>query len=510
MYSSHDLVERPGRAVRKLLHRGAARHLLTLARRITSATKGTKAVSPACPVNADDVIAGLQGHQFFYLVTSKGRVLRLIVEEAESEVLDLVLSVAADLGVRYELRERISDRPISGIDEAHEILKSTTLLRIYLGQGSRAQRLEVLIERWSDRQGNGTLQGERANPHVSKLWKGNPVLEASRLGGVDLRRAVPADVHVAPGFDVDFVFSWVDSDDPAWQRRFAQFRPKKETDANSPARFRAKDDLKYALRSIERFAPWVRNVVVFTDCAPPEWIDLEQPGIRWVDFDQVFDPRHLPTFNSHAIEAYVHKIPGLTEHFVYSCDDYFLMRTAEKEDFFLSNGTPRVRLESFGTVNGPVQKDQPAYLNAARNSAECIYRDFGTYPTRLHTHSQNSLRRSILEEMEQRYPGEIERTRSSMFRGTKEVVMTGFFFAHYAIASGSGVEAKTPTMLIQPNHDYVERMRIVQSQIETCGDSEYLSVCLNDGNGSHLNLEWDQAIMSFLSAVFPEKSRYEK
>lgn len=88
--------------------------------------------------------------------------------------------------------------------------------------------------------------------------------------------------------------------------------------------------------------------------------------------------------------------------------------------------------------------------------------------------------------------------------------MTGFFFAHYAIASGVGVEAMTPTMLIQPNHDYIERMRIVQGQIEASGGSEYLTVCLNDGNDSHLNRDWDQAVTGFLGAIFPEESRYEK
>lgn len=452
------------------------------------------------------ILECLVNQEFFYLITGRGSILRLIVEDGEGDFLECLLDAAAKLKLQYTLIDRQDKNEISTIEEARNVLCRTSLLRVILSTTDEKSELEVLIERWWDNDGTGSLQGVRNNRWVSKLWKGNPLLSKSRVGGVNLRHAVPADVRAEAKFDVDYVFSWVNSDDPVWQDSIASYRPRTETDATSPGRWRAKNDLKYALRSIERFAPWVRNVIVFTDCSPPDWLDLEQNGIRWVYFTEVFEERHLPTFNSHAIEAYVHKIPGLSEHFIYSCDDYFLARHTRKEDFFLSNGSPRVRLELFGMVNGPVREGQPAYLNAARNSAECIFRDFGKYPTQLHTHSPQSLRRSILEEMERRYETEIEHTRASKFRGINDVVMTGFFFAHYAISCGRAVAADTPTRLIKHNHNFEERMRSIELQITVGGESEFLSICLNDGLGSHLNQEWDEAADKFLNSIFPHRS----
>lgn len=457
---------------------------------------------------AREIVARLSDQEFFYLRTMGDRVLRLIVTDDPAAFLDRLLAVADELETSVEIRERRSNRLILTPEAARQVLLETSLLRV-LFDPQGAGRLEVLLEVWSDIDGTGSLQGARNNPRVSKLWAGNPLLDEDRRGGVDLRRAYPENVRGPAQFDVDYVFSWVNSEDPDWQRRIAPFRPAVETDASSASRHRAKNDLLYALRSLDRYAPWIRDVIIFTDCAPPPWLDLAQPGIRWVDFTEVFEERHLPTFNSHAIEAYVHKIPGLAEHFIYSCDDYFLARDTRREDFFLSNGTPRVRLESFAMVNGPVQADQPAYLNAARNSAECIYRDFGKYPTRLHTHSPQSLQRSTLYEMERRYPAEIERTRAGKFRSETDVVLTGFFFAHFAIASGRALEADTRTRLIKQDHGFFERMQEIQSQISKSGSSDYLSVCLNDGNGSHLNELWDQASDSFLNAIFSRKSRFE-
>lgn len=45
-------------------------------------------------------------------------------------------------------------------------------------------------------------------------------------------------------------------------------------------------------------------------------------------------PEVLPTFSSHAIEMNLHRIPGLTEHFVYFNDDTFLIRPVSETAFF--------------------------------------------------------------------------------------------------------------------------------------------------------------------------------
>ncbi len=54
------------------------------------------------------------------------------------------------------------------------------------------------------------------------------------------------------------------------------------------------------------------------------------------------DKSVLPTFNSDAIHVNIHRVPGLGEHFINWCDDFFLTAPVEPTDWF-KDGKPVVR-----------------------------------------------------------------------------------------------------------------------------------------------------------------------
>lgn len=86
---------------------------------------------------------------------------------------------------------------------------------------------------------------------------------------------------------------------------------------DAEARIRQIDELKYALRSVNMFAPWIRRIFIATDSTPPPWL-AEHPKITIVRAEDHFSDRSaLPTYNSHAVESQLHHIPGLSEHFLY-------------------------------------------------------------------------------------------------------------------------------------------------------------------------------------------------
>ena len=59
----------------------------------------------------------------------------------------------------------------------------------------------------------------------------------------------------------------------------------------------------------------------------PVWLNTDHPTVREVTHKEIFaNPDHLPTFSSPAIEINMHRIPGLSNRFIYSNDDFFLMR----------------------------------------------------------------------------------------------------------------------------------------------------------------------------------------
>ncbi len=106
------------------------------------------------------------------------------------------------------------------------------------------------------------------------------------------------------------------------------------------ARFRDNGELRYSLRSIERFAPFFRRVFLVVDGAPPPWLKPNVPDLRVVDHREIFpDDYLLPVFSSDQIEAYLWRIRDLSERYVYFNDDILLVQQCTEGDFF----DPRAR-----------------------------------------------------------------------------------------------------------------------------------------------------------------------
>ena len=141
--------------------------------------------------------------------------------------------------------------------------------------------------------------------------------------------------------DIDFVITWVDMNDPQWQAQFARYSQQKQETKNgvSKARFRDYGLFRYWWRGVEEFAPWVRKIHLVTSGQKPEWLNTDNPKIHLVDHKDFIPAEFLPTYNSVVIERYMHKIPGLSDHFVYFNDDFYLTNKVEPERFF-RNGLP--------------------------------------------------------------------------------------------------------------------------------------------------------------------------
>ena len=60
-------------------------------------------------------------------------------------------------------------------------------------------------------------------------------------------------------------------DYPSVEGPFAEM----EKESSSLRRFADWDELKYSLRSLEKYAPWVRHVYIVTNGQIPSWLDME-------------------------------------------------------------------------------------------------------------------------------------------------------------------------------------------------------------------------------------------
>jgi hypothetical protein len=99
-------------------------------------------------------------------------------------------------------------------------------------------------------------------------------------------------------------------------------------------RYRDNEELRYSLRSIIKYAPWVRRIFIATDNQLPSWLKVDHPRITVVPHSEFFpDPSTLPTFSSPAIEVNLHRIKGLSRRFVYFNDDVMLGAPIYPDDF---------------------------------------------------------------------------------------------------------------------------------------------------------------------------------
>jgi hypothetical protein len=408
----------------------------------------------------------------------------------------------------------LPDRYQKKIDEfLREVLSSSGNQRedqegireFLLEDAPEVQRIRITI--WREKE--GFYQSGVENIVASKL----PVSIAEQSGifdegkGTRLEVIHPCPIDAFCSFPIDFVYTWVNNRDPDWQqlyREHARRAGRVSDDTMSMDRFFNRDELKYSLRSVDQFAPWVRKVFVVTNCAPPEWADLSNEKLCFVDHEEIFDKDDLPTFNSHAIEARLHHIPDLSTHFVYFNDDMFLGRGASKEDFFLSNGVSASILETYGMVNGELNKDDPDYLNAARNGKRLIEQRFGLSPTQLHTHSPYCLNKDVLFEMESEFKSLFDETASSRFRAITNISVPSFFYHHYAYHTGKAFRKWDKTILLKVNSaNFDEKVR----DIRRLG---CFSFCLNDGSSSTDDRSWNRTVVEIITSVFPRKSSFEK
>jgi UDP-N-acetylglucosamine-lysosomal-enzyme len=180
--------------------------------------------------------------------------------------------------------------------------------------------------------------------------------------------------------EVDIVYTWVDGNDPYHIKLLDEYKSKLVKPDNKTAsanRFQDHDELKYSLRSVEQYAPWARNIIIVTNGQRPKWLNLSHPKIKLITHEQIFPSKSsLPTFNSYAIEANLHRIPGLTQRFLYFNDDFVLGHPIQLEHFFKKSTGFQIRLAWSAPKCGRFCPDSwlgDAICDNVCNAQECYF-----------------------------------------------------------------------------------------------------------------------------------------
>ena len=171
-------------------------------------------------------------------------------------------------------------------------------------------------------------------------------------------------------FPIDFVVTWVDGNDPIWQKKKSQYEGSTfvtEDITHSSKLYRDWGTFKYWFRGVEKFAPWVNKIYLVTDNQQPDWLDVCADKLVVIDHKEIINNGYLPVFSSNAIEANLHNIPGLSEHFVVFNDDMYLVAPVAPSDFFSEEGFPK-----YTTALSPIIPERYGTGNYQINNMEII------------------------------------------------------------------------------------------------------------------------------------------
>lgn len=309
--------------------------------------------------------------------------------------------------------------------------------------------------------------------------------------------------------DVDLVYLWVDGNDPVWQaKRNATIGKTVERSAeNCEGRYANHDELLYSLRSVEMYAPWIRNIFIVTDNQVPEWLDTSNSKIRVIDHKDIMPAEALPCFNSSVIEHFVCEIPDLSEHFLYANDDMFFNRPTTVETFFAPDGMPIIRqsrrpfrkLTNWFSekVRG---KTMSHYNRIVQNGALLVEKKFGKYFSGKAHHNIDSYLKSDLKRIKKMFINELAPTFPNHVRKDNDIQRSLYHYA--ALAEKRGllryVTQHESLRIHNDNPKHLDKLKKYNPLLFCVNDSQYAS-------------EKDRERSShFLRDRFPRKSQFEK
>jgi hypothetical protein len=295
---------------------------------------------------------------------------------------------------------------------------------------------------------------------------------------------------------VDIVISYVNGLDPEWQKIYKQYR--EDIDFT---RFDGHDILKYVFRSIDKYVHWVGKIhlLVMQESQVPNWID--QNKVHIVYHRDFIPEKHLPVFNSCAIEMYLWNIPGLNENFIYMNDDIIFNNIVDIKDYFDDEMNPLVCLHktNYSYHNNPV------FLDIFINSMNLAATGTENKPWNEETkelirvaHTSNPMSLGYCKQIYDIFKDKIESS-ITRFRESKNYnqYIYSAILVFYGISKLYKKKRGSSIRCVQ------EHFELIQKNL----NSNRNELCINDVEETTVNDKVN--IMIMLDNKFPEKSKYE-
>lgn len=306
------------------------------------------------------------------------------------------------------------------------------------------------------------------------------------------------------------VYTWVDGAFPGYAQLLETYASTSHD--RNPNRYRDNLDLlKFSLRSLERFMPWVRTVhLVSMRPQVPRWLNPER--VRIVHHDAIFAEAHLPTFNSFAIVSNLCRIPDLSTRFLYLEDDRFFMRPVGLSDFVSPEGKLKLYQERLLTPKARerAKKHASPWNLALAEANHLLDERYGSVPRRSVKKAPLFIDRGLFERFEHVFADALAHNRSSRFRAPFNAAVE-HLYPYFLWHEGWATEAARWDVLRNVGYLGLER-----SSLYNAAGLSLLSIrrpklaCLNDNYGHAPPERAVRIVKRFLERTFPARSRFER
>lgn len=228
---------------------------------------------------------------------------------------------------------------------------------------------------------------------------------------------------------IDMVYLWCDGNEEEFKNRknnFLRFDDSpKNNEAVGESRFFDNEELKYSLRSLEKYASWINHVYIVTDRQIPDWLNLKYEKVSIIDHSKIMPKETIPCFNSAIIEYFLSFIPNLSEQFLYGNDDMFFGAKCDPKDFFAGD-KPIVRVKAMKKDDlfkyaGVFNETCYSYYRTVLNSLELLNAHYGKDQFYALHHNIDAYTKTAFSNTFKKFEAELKKCFNNKFRKANDL-----------------------------------------------------------------------------------------
>lgn len=291
---------------------------------------------------------------------------------------------------------------------------------------------------------------------------------------------------------MDIVITYVNGQDPVWQKEYEKTVGKKII----ARRYRDWGTMPYLMRGIEKYLPQVGNVflVVSSESQVPSWVNRDE--VKVILHKDIIPQNLLPVFNSAAIEMFLHRIPGLSEQYLYMNDDLFPMNSCDISDFFVEN--------KIVIKHSPCLTAFNLFRKHVRNSDHLARKAAGAGKGPVFMRPQHSVSPMLRSHSEAAFKAVEDDIMQNITPLRSEKNINQYFFTDYLFYKGLTIQKK------QSKRHFSTAVASAEKICSFIQNPDVKIACINDVDMPEDTFrKMSSAIKDAFQHHFPKKSKYE-